>query len=166
MGCLRAVGIRRRVHELREYARVLSFLTGELRYRRDILSQVFARVGKKCKDPFASWLLAFADTLTDMQDISGLPEPVHTSDFYQIWIKNADGLYEQSGLKKEDMEYIYNLGQTVGYLDVQAQEDGLALLQADLLRHIRELEKTSKEQIRLSLVLGTIAGVLLVVILI
>ena len=32
--------------------------------------------------------------------------------FDQIWIEHADKLYESSGLKQEDMEYIYNLGQT------------------------------------------------------
>ena len=88
------------------------------------------------------------------------------ADFDQIWIEHADKLYESSGLKQEDMEYIYNLGQTIGYLDVQAQEEGLALLQADLGRHIRELEAEAKDRMRLSLVVGTGAGVLLIIILI
>ena len=88
------------------------------------------------------------------------------ADFDQIWIEHADKLYESSGLKQEDMEYIYNLGQTIGYLDVQAQEEGLALLQADLGRHIRELEAEAKDRMRLSLVVGSVAGVLLIIILI
>ena len=88
------------------------------------------------------------------------------ADFYQIWMKNADELYEKSGLKKEDIEYIYNLGQTIGYLDVQAQEEGLALLQTDLGRHIHELESTSKEQMKVAFVIGTVVGVLLIIILI
>ena len=53
-----------------------------------------------------------------------------------------------------------------GYLDVQAQEEGLALLQADLGRHIRELEAEAKDRMRLSLVVGSVAGVLLIIILI
>ena len=88
------------------------------------------------------------------------------ADFDQIWRKHADRLYESSGLKQEDMEYIYNLGQTIGYLDVQAQEEGLELLQADLGRHIRELETESKDRIRVSLAVGSVAGVLLIIILI
>lgn len=88
------------------------------------------------------------------------------ADFDQIWIEHADKLYESSGLKQEDMEYIYNLGQTIGYLDVQAQEEGLALLQADLGRHIRELEAEAKDRMRLALVVGSVAGVLLIIILI
>lgn len=46
MGILRAMAIRRRVKEMQEYARVLSVATAELRYRRDILAQVFVRVAK------------------------------------------------------------------------------------------------------------------------
>ena len=51
MGILRAMAIRRRVKEMQEYARVLSVATAELRYRRDILAQVFVRVAKKCRQP-------------------------------------------------------------------------------------------------------------------
>ena len=47
MGILRAMAIRRRVKEMQEYARVLSVATAELRYRRDILAQIFVRVAKK-----------------------------------------------------------------------------------------------------------------------
>ena len=46
----------------------------------------------------------------------------------------------------------------------KAQEEGLALLQADLGRHIRELEAEAKDRMRLSLVVGSVAGVLLIII--
>ena len=45
-------------------------------------------------------------------------------------------------------------------------EEGLALPQADLGRHIRELEAEAKDRMRLSLVVGSVAGVLLIIILI
>ena len=157
MGILRAMAIRRRVKEMQEYARVLSVATAELRYRRDILAQVFVRVAKKCRQPYAAWLSELSQALMEAEV---------AADFDQIWIEHADKLYESSGLKQEDMEYIYNLGQTIGYLDVQAQEEGLALLQADLGRHIRELEAEAKDRMRLSLVVGSVAGVLLIIILI
>lgn len=166
MGILRAMGICRRVKEMQEFARVLSFLTGELRYHRDILAQVFTRVSRKCKAPYADWLSTLAVSLRNVQDVPPMQEREVVADFYQIWVKNADELYEKSGLKKEDIEYIYNLGQTIGYLDVQAQEEGLALLQADLSRHIHELETTSKEQMKIAFVIGTVVGVLLIIILI
>lgn len=166
MGILRAMGIRRRVKEMQEFARILSFLTGELRYHRDILAQVFTRVSKKCKAPYADWLSAVSVSLRNIQDMPPVQERAAEADFYQIWMKNADELYEKSGLKKEDIEYIYNLGQTIGYLDVQAQEEGLALLQAELGRHIHELESTSKEQMKVAFVIGTVVGVLLIIILI
>lgn len=166
MGILRAMAIRRRVKEMQEYARVLSVVTAELRYRRDILAQVFARVAKKCREPYAPWLSELAQALTEAQQGQAYSYTEAAADFDQIWMEHADKLYESSGLKQEDMEYIYNLGQTIGYLDVQAQEEGLALLQADLGRHIRELETEAKDRMRLSLVVGGVSGVLLIIILI
>ena len=165
MGILRAMAIRRRVKEMQEYARVLSVATAELRYRRDILAQVFVRVAKKCRQPYA-WLSELSQALMEAQQRQAYSYTEVAADFDQIWRKHADRLYESSGLKQEDMEYIYNLGQTIGYLDVQAQEEGLALLQADLGRHIRELEAEAKDRMRLSLVVGSVAGVLLIIILI
>ncbi len=166
MGILRAMAIRRRVKEMQEYARVLSVATAELRYRRDILAQVFVRVAKKCRQPYAAWLSELSQALMEAQQRQAYSYTEVAADFDQIWIEHADKLYESSGLKQEDMEYIYNLGQTIGYLDVQAQEEGLALLQADLGRHIRELEAEAKDRMRLSLVVGSVAGVLLIIILI
>ena len=166
MGILRAMAIRRRVKEMQEYARVLSVATAELRYRRDILAQVFVRVAKKCRQPYAAWLSELSQALMEAQQRQAYSYTEVAADFDQIWRKHADRLYESSGLKQDDMEYIYNLGQTIGYLDVQAQEEGLALLQADLGRHIRELEAEAKDRMRLSLVVGSVAGVLLIIILI
>lgn len=166
MGILRAMAIRRRVKEMQEYARVLTVVTAELRYRRDILAQVFARVAKKCRQPYAQWLSELSQAMTEAQQGQALSYAETAADFDHIWMEHADKLYESSGLKQKDMEYIYNLGRTIGYLDVQAQEEGLALLQADLGRHIRELETEAKDRMRLSLVVGSVAGVLLVIILI
>ena len=95
-----------------------------------------------------------------------MPDSISVTDFDQIWERKADELYIRSGLKKEDMEYIYNLGQMIGYLDVQAQEEGFALLAEEVGRHIRKLEDASKEQIKIACVAGAVAGVLLVIILV
>lgn len=166
MGILHAAGIRRRVKEMRAFARVISFLSGELRYRRDILTEAFARVAKKCMPPFEEWLTGISDDLKKIQDVCEMPDSISVTDFDQIWEHKADELYIRSGLKKEDMEYIYNLGQMIGYLDVQAQEEGFALLAEEVGRHIRKLEDASKEQIKIACVAGAVAGVLLVIILV
>lgn len=166
MGILHAAGIRRRVKEMRAFARVISFLSGELRYRRDILTEAFARVAKKCMPPFTEWLTGISDDLKKIQDVCEMPDSISATDFDQIWERKADELYIRSGLKKEDMEYIYNLGQMIGYLDVQAQEEGFALLAEEVGRHIRKLEDASKEQIKIACVAGAVAGVLLVIILV
>ena len=110
MGILRAMAIRRRVKEMQEYARVLSVATAELRYRRDILAQVFVRVAKKCRQPYAAWLSELSQALMEAQQRQAYSYTEVAADFDQIWIEHADKLYESSGLKQEDMEYIYNLG--------------------------------------------------------
>ena len=107
MGILRAMAIRRRVKEMQEYARVLSVVTAELRYRRDILAQVFVRVAKKCRPPYAPWLSKLSQALLEIQQKQAFDHTEASADFDQIWMEHADKLYESSGLKQEDMEYIY-----------------------------------------------------------
>jgi hypothetical protein len=109
MGILRAMAIRRRVKEMQEYARVLSVATAELRYRRDILAQVFVRVAKKCRQPYAVWLSELSQALMEAQQRQAYSYTEVAADFDQIWIEHADKLYESSGLKQEDMEYLKTL---------------------------------------------------------
>ena len=153
-GFLVAKGFLTRVRQLRELERLIGYMSGEVRYRREILAQAFYNVSKKCKEPFASWLGGLADNLKQ--------GPL-TLDFDSIWREAAGELYLLSAFKQEDMEYVYNLGQTIGYLDVQAQEQGLMLLQGDLNRHIQRLESEMKERIRVAMILGTVVGILLVI---
>lgn len=169
-GFLVAKGYLTRVRELREFAHLIGYMTGEVRYRREILSQAFRHVSKKCKEPFAAWFLELADNLqknigADVVVPDGNQETDTDMDFESIWLDAANQLYMHSALKQEDMEYVYNLGQTIGYLDVQAQEQGLALLQSDLNRHIQRLEAEMKERIRVAMILGIVTGILLVIVL-
>ena len=101
MGILRAMAIRRRVKEMQEYARVLSVATAELRYRRDILAQVFVRVAKKCRQPYAVWLSELSQALMEAQQRQAYSYTEVAADFDQIWIEHADKLYESSGLKQD-----------------------------------------------------------------
>ena len=109
MGIMKAKSVCRRVRELREYAGILSFVTGELRYRRDILSQIFRRISGKCVPPFSIWLSKVAEELmhTDREEMQE-DDRCKSGQFVfiEIWRKNADELYHGSSLKKEDMEYM------------------------------------------------------------
>ena len=168
MGFLVAKGYLTRVRELREFTRVIGYMSGEVRYRREILAQAFRHVSGKCKAPFATWLIDLSDKLqsdteSDSYDISDVQNSNTDVDFYSIWKELSYKLYISSSLKREDMEYVYNLGQTIGYLDVQAQEQGLTLLQEDLSRHIQRLESEMKERIRVAMILGVVIGILLVI---
>ena len=176
-GFLVAKGFLTRVRQLRELERLIGYMSGEVRYRREILAQAFYNVSNKCKEPFASWLGGLSDSLKQetqrmlfrKEACENISEDTFedayaaTLDFDSIWREAAEGLYLLSAFKLEDMEYVYNLGQTIGYLDVQAQEQGLMLLQGDLNRHIQRLESEMKERIRVAMILGTVVGILLVI---
>ena len=155
-----------RVRQLQELGRIIGYMSGELRYRREILAQAFESISKKCSVPFSGWLDELSKRLDRNLRLRMDDEymRMENTDFQSLWKKSADDFYLQSGLKREDMEYIYNLGQTIGYLDVQAQEQGLLLLQGDLNRHIQRLEDEMHERIRVAMILGAVLGILLVII--
>lgn len=164
-GILVAKGFLMRVRQLRELEHLIGYMSGEVRYRREILPQAFGNVSAKCKEPFATWLRSLSDNLKQEPQILPADEAFSTAapDFDSIWQNAAGKLYLLSAFKREDMEYLYNLGQTIGYLDVQAQEQGLMLLQGDLKRHIQRLENEMKERIRVATILGAVVGILLVI---
>lgn len=167
-----------RVRQLRELEHLIGYMSGEVRYRREILTQAFFNISTKCKEPFSIWLRDLADGLKGGTQNMPIEDAIYeemknmpidetkyavTLDFDSIWKDAAGWLYLHSALKWEDMEYVYNLGQTIGYLDVQAQEQGLMLLQGDLNRHIQRLESEVKERIRVAMILGIVVGILLVI---
>ena len=70
--------------------------------------------------------------------------------------------------EKTVMELVVSAGYEKGYMPdiVGLSKDEVMKLLLDMGRHIRELEAEAKDRMRLSLVVGSVAGVLLIIILI
>lgn len=142
------------MRDLRNLSYLIGYLSAEVQYRKDILCEVFARVGRKSKPPFRDWMYGLSKQLEQGEMI-----------FADLWGQNIKGLYEQSGLKQEDLEYLEYLGQVLGYLDVETQIAALSRLQKELETKVDMLSGRMRESVRVSFVLGITGGFLLVMIL-
>lgn len=156
LGILCAYNARTRLKQLRELERIIGYLSGEIRYRREVLGVACKHVSARCSTVYADWLL----------EVAASTENENNTALQDIWECAKDKLYASSCLSKRDMDYINNLGQTLGYLDVQAQERGLSLLQQEIHETVQSLEHEVQNRERIAVILGIIGGLLLVIVLV
>lgn len=157
LGFCIANNMRLRVKQLKELERIILFLEGEIRVRHAILGEAFLFASKKCGQPFNEWLMFLSDSLSDVNCVS---------DFNTIWNGSLAILRDKSKLNKSDLSIVENIGQTLGYLDIRAMEQGLLLER----ENIKDVVKTSlcelPNRVRISIILGILGGVLVILILI
>lgn len=156
LGIMSAWSMRKRVEQLRELERIINYLEGEISYRHSILSEACMNASLKCGQPFNIWLSNLSTNLESGDSDEG---------FEKIWSEALTILDTGSALKKEDIEVIKNMGHTLGYLDIRSQEMGLALEKENIheraVRNARELS----ERMRVSVIMGTLGGILIVIML-
>lgn len=148
--------MKKRVDELRELERLINYIEGEIRYRHSILSQACLNAGSKTGQPFKEWLCGLSKTVEEDCDRG----------FIDIWEDSLKYLKSKSCLNKEDMERLYDLGRTLGYLDIESQKQGLMLEKENIHNVIQRLDKSLAGNMKLSVVLGTLGGIFIVVILV
>lgn len=156
LGLCIANNMRLRVKQLKELERIILFLEGEIRVRHSILSEAFRFASKKCGQPFNEWLIYLSDSLSDINC---------DSDFYTIWTSSLAILRDKSRLNKTDLSIVENIGQTLGYLDIRAMEQGLSLER----ENIKDVAKTSlcelPNRVKISIILGILGGVFIIIVL-
>ena len=157
--------LKTRVKNLRELERILGFLEGEIRCRHSFLEDACINTSKKCGQPFSQWLNALALELSGMsgKNMHKTEEDDISHSFADIWIRNIEGLGESTCLNAEDMDELKQLGQTLGYLDIQMQEEGLRLEMDSLHAKNVRLKAELSSRVKLSVMLGFLAGILLVI---
>lgn len=69
-------------------------------------------------------------------------------------------------MTKEDVKELYLVGQTLGYPDIKSMEMGLELQKENIHNKIQALDGVLANNMKVSVILGTLGGILLVVILI
>lgn len=102
----------------------------------------------------------FGDKLT-CSELEIMPES-----FVSIWIKSLDYIRENTKFKGNDIHIMESLGQALGYLDINTQQMSLKLEQENLQSIIRQADMELANKMKVSVVMGTLGGMMIVILLI
>lgn len=147
--------MKKRVDELRQLERIINYIEGELRYKNSLLGEACMSASTRCGHPFDSWLRGISIELEEGTDMS----------FAEVWENSLKELETVSSLRKEDFRELLAIGQTLGYLDIKAQEAGLSLEKENIHSNIVNLDKSLSNNMKVSIILGTLGGIFIVVLL-
>lgn len=147
---------KKRLEELRELERIINFIKGEIKYKHSILCEAFFNASQRCKSPFDLWLLDLNEKLKSNNK---------EQDFSVIWEESLSYLKNSACLKAIDYKELIAVGQALANQDIVSQERALSYEQEIIHSRVSELDKGISDKIRISVVLSTLGGVLIVVML-
>lgn len=155
LGFIVAFSMKKRVDELRQLERIINYIEGELRYKNALLGEALMSASYRCGQPFDSWLRKLSVQLEEGTDLS----------FYSLWENSLIELEPYSALKKEDIRELFAVGQALGYLDIKSQSTSLSLEKENIHSSITKLDKSLYNNMKVSIILGTLGGIFLVILL-
>ncbi len=148
--------IKKRYEELLYLKKIAMLMRGEIKYNRAILSDVFSGLGQRLKQPYKQAFL----------DMAGELKEHFQGGFRAIWERNFIETAKKSGLKQEDLEPIKELGENLGYLDLEMQLKVMDLYLEKQELKLSELRVKMSEDIKLCRVLGIMAGLFISILII
>lgn len=142
--------------ELVYLKRIMLLIRGEIRYNCGVLSEVFSNVAGRIKEPYSGLFISLGESLD-----SGSGRL-----FADIW--NEEVLEKLSGtaLHTEDIEGLRELGEAMGYLDMEMQLNSIDFYTDRLNERIESTKESLKGNVRLFKVLGIMGGALIAVLLV
>ena len=144
-----------RIEQLNEIKKITVMLEGELRYGNSTIEEAMRAISNRTMSPFSEFLLQVANRLSENSGES----------FSDIWRKNADEILKDTKLNKEDISELCALGDSLGYLDLKAQSESIALYKERLALRLNELNETSSKKVKMYRSLGVSMGILTAIIL-
>ena len=174
-----ALKIYKRRENLKSLERILIYLESEIRYSHSIISEAFLNAAKKSDEPFKTWLFYLGKRLNDtafddikkdndfkfLNSVSDSYRQVENN-FFDIWKDSLIFLSFSTCLLDEDLEELANIGQTLGYLDIEAHKMGLRLEIDNFHKKIIDYNSDLKEKMKVSVISGAVIGILVVIVLV
>lgn len=151
-GVTKSRELKKRLEMLEEFRRVLLLLAGEIRCVRSTLPEAFERISGKVADPFDRFL----------KQVARQTEKDGKRPFFELY-EEALQVFQGTPLKKEDRGLLRELGQQLGYLDVQMQLGTLELYEELVREEIQKAAAEYGQKARMYRYLGVLTGVFLVV---
>lgn len=144
-----------RIEQLNEIKKITVMLEGELRYGNSTIEEAVGAISKRTVSPFSEFLSQVADRLGENSGES----------FSDIWRENVAGMRQDTKLNNDDISELCALGDSLGYLDLKAQSESIALYKERLALRLDELNETSAKKVKMYRSLGVSMGILTAIIL-
>lgn len=156
VGCYIAYMMKMRIKQLKELKRIINNLEGEIYYKHSILKEACNNASLRCIYPFNTWL----------EDLCCRLDSYSEESFGKLWKDSLYKLYENSFLKKDDIEMFCSIGQSIGYLDIETQKNNLELEKKSIDGVIFDLEKCLSNKMKIAYVGGILCGILILMLII
>lgn len=134
--------------------KMIFLLKGEILYAQSSLAEAFERTGNKTGGELGTLFIAVSKRLFAQKGES----------FYSIWQEEIETLPSDICLSREDKQNLKDLGEHLGYLDLDMQERNILLYLEQLDLTIGYLRKHKQEKSRLYTSLGIMGGLFLTLI--
>lgn len=153
IGFRRAVGIRRQYEELKYLKKVLMILKGQIAYSVAGISEVFWDISGHLREPYHT---IFQNISRELEDNAG-------KKFCEIWDEQVIKPLGQLITCEKDLDKLRDLGEHLGYLDREMQENYLELCIQNLEQSIAEQGESVRNEEKFSKVMGVLGGIFIIV---
>lgn len=155
IGTTAAREMKRRIQSLYDLQEAMIMIQGEIRYTNATLPEAFGHVAYYTTSSCSSFFKSAGNMMNQLEHKSA-------KDVIQYC---AEKQLKNKGLKKEDLERLYRMGDQLGYLDREMQIKGIEFYIEQQKSACKDAEKEYKEKERVYHCLGIIGGLFLVILL-
>lgn len=155
MGWNQSIAVENRLRQLREIEKLVHLILGEITYRKEALPEVLLHTSRKAASPFDVFLREVAQQASLYQGEC----------FSGIFRKHAEECLKNSNLTAKELETFMQLGEYLGWLDIEMQRNTMALYLEQLKQDIGNLSRELPVKKKLCRSLGVMAGIFLAIIL-
>ncbi len=135
--------------------RILGSMKSRISYTRTDLEDVFRQISAEVKEPYKGWLLEIA---REMEKNEGKM-------IAQIWHEQTKERLHTSGLSKNVIDRVAQMGDCMGSADLELQIKNLELYMDELEQRMDEMRPEIREKVRVYHWLGVTGGVFISVLL-
>lgn len=156
MGFSMSMDLRKRIDQMKDLKKMVTMLKGEIKYAKAPLPEAFYSMGQRLEEPFTTFLVG---TARELDSYNGLP-------FKEVWNSHVDSDLNKSSLLPKDKEQLKSLGENMGYLDNEMQQNTIELYLEQLESEIDLARQEVAAKSKVYQCLGIMSGLFVAIILI
>lgn len=153
MGLLFAGEIKRRLEDLKSAKSIAILLRGDIRYAQTALPEALENAAKRHEGRLAPFL----------KRVSGELKQYSGTSLRDIWRIAVNEELNKTSLTKKDKECLLQLGDQLGYLDIDMQINTIDWYITQVEDMMNDLSNDAKQKIRLYQSLGILFGLFVVI---